>query len=212
MKIKLPVVCSFLIVMFHLVGLTGFLVPSTISVFLKLVPFHLLLMVFLLIVSHRDKSNSFWFFVAVTYLLGVIVEMVGTNTGIIFGEYTYGSTLGYKLSGTPLLIGVNWVILIYSIGTMLSMLSKSRTVIKCLGGATIMVFLDILIEPVAIAFDYWTWTGGMIPLQNYVAWFVFSFVLFLLFYRMNFEKKNSAAIIMVLTQTVFFIVLNIAVS
>lgn len=212
MRISHASVYSFLIVLFHAVGLTGFLIPGTINFFIKLVPFHLLLMVFLLIMSQQDRGKGFWLFIAITYVSGFIVEMIGTNTGAIFGRYTYGDTLGIKAAATPLLIGVNWIILVYSVGTTLSNLGKWNPLINSIIGALIMVLLDIIIEPVAIYFDYWQWHEHRIPLQNYVAWFIFSFLLLNVFYAANFEKRNRAAMFMIITQYIFFMVLNIAVS
>jgi bisanhydrobacterioruberin hydratase len=212
MRINHPSAYSFLIVLFHAVGLTGFLIPGTIDLFIKLVPFHLLLMVFLLIMSQQDRRKGFWLFVAITYVSSFIMEMIGTNTGAIFGRYTYGDTLGIKVAATPLLIGVNWIILIYSVGTMLSTLNKWKPLVNSLVGALILVLLDILIEPVAVHFDYWQWQEHQIPLQNYVAWFIFSFLLLNVYYAISFEKRSRVAIVMIATQFIFFLVLNIAVS
>jgi bisanhydrobacterioruberin hydratase len=43
--------------------------------------------------------------------------------------------------------------------------------------AGLTVAFDAVMEPVAIALGYWTWTGGAIPLRNYAAWFLISAVL-----------------------------------
>ena len=208
MKINRSSISISLIVLFHAVGLAGFLSPYS-NLFLKLVPFHLLLMAVLLVFSHPDKNKDFWIFIATFYISGFIVEMLGTNTGMIFGKYVYGKTLGLKLAETPLIIGVNWIILIYSVGiTMRGFRIRSRLK-KALLGALLLVLLDILIEPVAIRSDYWKWTELEIPFQNYVAWFIFSFLLLCFFYRFNFKKRNPAALAMIVTQFIFFIILNL---
>lgn len=59
-------ICSFIIVLFHLVGLYGFLAPGFENLFIKLVPFHLLLMLVLMIITAWDKSSDiidlpFWY-------------------------------------------------------------------------------------------------------------------------------------------------------
>ncbi|MFN2335752.1 MAG: carotenoid biosynthesis protein, partial [Bacteroidales bacterium] len=48
--------------------------------------------------------------IAVTSFL---IEAVGVNTGRIFGTYTYGKALGPALWNTPVIIGLNWFLLIY---------------------------------------------------------------------------------------------------
>lgn len=202
------IIISFLIVLFHAVGLMGFLTPSLTPLFLKLVPFHLLLMVVLLIISHYNKNKEFGLFILVTYFAGFLIEVLGVSTGLIFGSYSYGATLGLKLADVPLLIGVNWVILIYCVGNSVKYLKIRNHLVRSLIGALFLVILDILIEPVAIRFDYWSWEGMNIPFQNYVAWFVFSFCMLMFFFARKFRKNNPAAITMLVSQMLFFWVLN----
>lgn len=208
MKLNRTVVCSFLIVIFHAVGLVGFLSPSLTPVFLRLVPFHLLLMLMLLILSHHGKNNDFKLFLLVTYLAGYFIEVIGVSTGYIFGAYQYGETLGVKLADVPLMIGINWVILIYSTGVTIRYLEIQNHVVRALIGAIFLVCMDILIEPVAIRFDYWSWTDLNIPFQNYVAWFAFSFCMMLFFFARKFRKQNPAAPVLLISQLIFFIVLG----
>lgn len=201
--------CSFIIVLFHLVGLYGFLTPAFEDLFIKLVPFHLLLMLFLMILTVNDRSPDLIKFVIGIYLAGFFIEVIGVNTGQIFGNYTYGSALGIKLWSTPLLIGVNWLILVYCTGVFLRTFNlKSKWLFSALG-AGILLGIDFLIEPVAIRFDYWSWFEGIIPIQNYLGWYIFSFFLFLFFSAMNFRKENNAAIVLLFAQFGFFLALNL---
>jgi putative membrane protein len=82
------------------------------------------------------------------------------------------------------------------------------TVIKSALAATLLVVLDTCIEPVAIRFDYWHWASATIPLQNYVAWFLFSFGCFYLFYHRKIAPKNPVTLVLLLAQFLFFIALN----
>lgn len=196
-------------VLFHLVGLYGFLTPSLEALFISLVPFHLLLMLGLLIYSTNDFSKNIRIFAFIIYLAGFLIELIGVNTGLIFGNYSYGDALGFKLWNTPLLIGVNWLILVYSTGVLLESFNLKSTLVFSLIGALILLGIDFLIEPVAIHFDYWSWAGGEIPLQNYIGWYIFSFLLFFVFRGLDFNKKNKAAIVLLITQLGFFLGLNI---
>lgn len=200
-------ICSTIIILFHFVGLYGFLNPELSDFFIKLVPFHLFLMLLLLIVSGYDGSRNFLVFALVVYSAGFLVEVAGVNTGLIFGSYTYGQTLGIQLWQTPLLIGANWLILVYTTGVLISVYNLNKYV-RAFLGAAVLVGIDVLIEPVAIKYDYWNWTGGTIPLQNYMGWFVVSFAMFLFFEKMNFRKQNSSAIVLFVAQLCFFIILN----
>jgi len=200
-------ICSLIIILFHFVGLYGFLNPELNDLFIRLVPLHLLLMLSLLMISGYDGSSSFLLFALGVYAAGYLVEVAGVNTGLIFGSYTYGRTLGTRIWNTPLLIGVNWLTLVYTTGVLLSIYNLNRYLLAFLG-AIILVAIDFLIEPVAIKYDYWNWAGGVIPLQNYAGWFLVAFLMFIFFNRMNFRKQNSAAIVLFVAQLCFFMILN----
>jgi putative membrane protein len=194
--------------MFHLVGLYGFLNSDLEQLFIALVPYHLLLMLSLLAISTGDFSFNFRVFAIIVYLAGFFIEVIGVNTGLIFGSYTYGEALGFKLFSTPLLIGVNWLILVYCTGVFLEQFKIKSALIFCLIGALVLLSLDFLIEPIAIRFNYWSWAGGKIPLQNYLGWYLFSGLLLWIYRRLDFQKQNKAAIVLLFAQAGFFLVLN----
>jgi putative membrane protein len=201
--------CSMIIILFHLVGLYGFLTPAFELLFIKLVPYHLLLMLGLMVLTVNDRSMDLFKFAVGVYLAGFLIEVIGVNTGQIFGDYTYGSALGIKLWATPLLIGVNWLVLVYCTGVFLETFNlKSKWLFSALG-AGILLGIDFLIEPVAIRFDYWSWFEGIIPIQNYLGWYIFSYGLFLFFSGLNFNKKNKAAVVLLFAQLGFFLALNL---
>lgn len=202
----LPVV---LIVLFHMVGLAGFLTPALSGFFITLVPWHLLLMFIIILVSTPYSNPRFAIFFLVIYTAGFLIELLGIHTGAIFGSYSYGRTLGLKIAGTPLMIGINWVLVIYSAGMCFRKLINRRPFAGIIGGALLVTLLDSLIEPVAVRFDYWQWNSELIPVQNYIAWFVFSCLLLCFFYRMQFKKHHPAAVALFITQFIFFLVLNL---
>ena len=35
-----------------------------------------------------------------------------------------------------------------------------------------MVLFDLLMGPAAMALGYWDWAEGIVPMQNYIMWFV----------------------------------------
>jgi len=196
-----------LLIFMHAVGVIGLLSEWSV-IFLLITPFFLLLTFSLVLLNHKTFSTPFILFACIVIFASFFIEFIGVNTGKIFGNYTYGNTLGFKIGNTPLLIGILWFILIYNIGIMISSWSTS-TVLKSLLGAFYMVFIDFFIEPVAIKLGFWSWENNSIPIQNYIAWFSVSFVFFLLFYTMNFKKHNPIATIVYCTQIGFFILVNL---
>ena len=199
------------IIIFHVVGLVGFLLPDYHDFFMSFVPYHLLLMAGILIANQKEFSKTFWMGVIAIILAGIIVEMIGVATGAIFGHYTYGETLGLKIADVPLLIGVNWLILVFCVGAVLKKYFKHQRNLKSLIGAFVLMIIDVLIEPVAIKFDYWSWQDQIVPLQNFVAWFIIAFLMLRAYYELDFRKSNKVAGVLLICQIVFFIVLNVTV-
>ena len=209
MKITPVRICAFLVVLFYAVGYYGFIQPEYSGLFKKLIPFHLVLMLLLMIISHEGKNQYFWTFLLTAFTAGFVIELLGVNTGAIFGEYTYGSSLGPKFADIPLLIGVNWILVIYSTGIFVKEFGIKNHIIRALIGAFLITALDFMIEPIAIKYDYWTWNDFDVPFQNYVGWFIFSFLMLRFFYLMKFRKSNFAAIVLFIVQFAFFFALNI---
>lgn len=198
-----------LIVIFHIVGLVGFTNDPLVNLFKILVPFHLLLMLGIVLWNNTSWNKHFILFSSLILMFSFIVEMIGTNTGLIFGEYTYGKTLGIKLWNTPLMIAVNWFVLVLGVGSALSYLHLKSNFVFSAIGASILTFLDVLIEPIAIKFDYWQWNLIEVPIQNYLAWWALAFIFILIFRKLHFNKQNIVAAFLLGIQFVFFILLNL---
>lgn len=133
----------------------------------------------------------------------MFAELIGVNTGYLFGDYVYGNNLGPKIGGVPILIGINWAILVLSCGEIAG-LTKLPTFVKALLGGTLMVFLDFFMEPLAPALDFWYWSTPHAPIFNYVTWFVIAFILILLFQKKTTQTNTTLAIHIYLTQLIFF--------
>ncbi|MBK9330069.1 MAG: carotenoid biosynthesis protein [Sphingobacteriales bacterium] len=175
--------------------------------FLSLTPLNLLLTVAVLFWNHKDWSLRVAGMCLFVFLFGFFIEVAGVKTGWVFGSYFYGKTLGLKILDVPLMIGVNWMMLVYCIVVLLQPIRNSMLFATM--GAAVMTLLDILIEPVAIRLDFWHWSNEIIPLQNYVAWFLVSFLLFLCFRRLVPVLSNRIAGWVLGIQFAFFTVLNL---
>ncbi|MFD1873771.1 carotenoid biosynthesis protein [Hymenobacter bucti] len=197
-----------LVLLFHLTGFVGLAFSQDKSFYLKYTPLTLLLTAGLLLAFQPERNWSFWLFVLQTFLLGFTAEFVGVHTGAIFGSYTYGATLGPKYVEVPWLIGLNWVVVTYCAGMLTSYLPLPL-LFRVLVGAALMVGFDLCLEPVASRYDFWHWTGNVIPLRNFRDWFLLSLVLQLLFQRSTFLKRNPLVPLVYLVQLLFFFVLGL---
>ena len=198
-----------IIVLFHVVGLIGFSLSSIDLLFLNLVPWHLLLMAGVIIYSHDQVDAKFLLFFLLIFVLGYTAELIGVHTGWLFGSYGYGETLGIRLFKIPLMIGVNWFLLIYSTGVLLQRSRIKNIFIRILAGALILVILDSLIEPIAIRFDYWHWTSGSVPIKNYVCWFLVSALMLFVFELFKFKLQSKVAVALLFMEFVFFMALGL---
>ncbi len=193
----------------HIAGFIGLQLEASQSLFKALVPFHLLSCLVLLLLFQEQWNAKTLIFCVITYLVGFFIEALGVHTGLIFGQYQYGETLGWKIIDIPLVIGVNWLILIFCTGILLHEWYQNPW-LKAAIGATLIVAIDFLIEPVAIRLDFWDWTYHQIPLQNYIAWYVVAFGLLCLFFNLSFPKHNRIAVLLLICQALFFAAHNLA--
>jgi putative membrane protein len=165
----------------------------------------------IVLIFHKPYTVPFTLSILTVGIIGWTVEAIGTNTGIIFGGYTYGNSLGPKLLNTPIAMMINWMISTYLVVMVLKpiIINKWRL---AFAGASLMVLYDILLEPVAIRLFMWSWKTGTPPLQNYIAWFIISFPLIALLSRQAKNASNPLSIMLFACQMIFFAILNVMIG
>lgn len=197
---------TWIAIVIYAVGLTGFLVPELQQMVVGLTPVNILFALFLALLFHRKWDAGFVFAGILIALCGWLLEVAGVHSGLIFGSYTYGKTLGYSVLEVPLILGANWFMLVYFTRSVVSGWFKDPAVISVVAAA-MMTGFDYLLEPVAIRFDFWSWAGNQIPLQNYIAWFLASLLIHYAFLKTVKVQSNPMAGRLLFMQAVFFAVL-----
>lgn len=198
----------FLYLMFT-VGIVGHLIDQLLRLMLFLTPFTLLLTgSVVLYKSYKSSDKLFLFWMVSTYLITFTLEVIGVKTGILFGEYFYGKTLGLKLFEVPLIIGFNWVFVILG-AIRIAKLTSSNKLVVSLIAAGIAVIFDFILEPVAIKLDYWKWLGNDIPFQNYATWFFIAFFSAIIYEFFNVKTDSKISIHYLVIQFIFFLVINL---
>lgn len=206
-KNKIYLTKAILIIYFS-VGVAGLIWNYTADLFTRMIPLTLLASITVLLAFHPKWEKRHVLVFALIALLGFLIEVAGVATGIVFGEYQYHYALGFKIFGTPPIIGINWLMLIYAVYGIFEF-QQLPAWLKIFGGASLMVAYDIILEPVAIALNMWSWGGSEIPIQNYVAWFVISAVFLSIMYLTRIRVNNPISKHMFMVQMVFFMALNI---
>ncbi len=114
-------------------------------------------------------------FLVVGCVVGATAELVGTQTGVPFGPYSYGDFLGAKIAGhVPWLIPLSWYaisIVSLDLGRRLGLGRVGRIA----SVALFMVLWDVALDPAMNhAFPFWKYeVGGVffgMPLVNWGGW------------------------------------------
>lgn len=175
-----------------------------------------LIVIYLLIVQ-KKYSKPLMVWLILTYILTFILEAIGTNTGLIFGSYLYGNIFKLQLFNTPILIGLNWIIVCLGSLAIAQRLQTYifkkpiseiyKNIFLTLSAASIATIFDFFLEPVAIKYEYWNWQNSVIPISNYVTWFIISGFFSLIYLLLKIKINLKWALIWFTIQFIFMIIL-----
>lgn len=200
----------FIALLVHIAGAIGIAYFNR-SFFLQLTPVNLFLMFMLLVWNEKKHTKAWSIFLVIAFFIGLITEIIGVNTALLFGHYAYGNLLGPKVAGVPLLIGINWFCIVYcSLDTIMFLFPSvhQKPLLASLFAAILATLFDWIMEPVAMAMEYWQWQQGIIPVYNYVCWFLIAWLISWLYFRIRKNAQNRFARILILVQVVFFLFLR----
>jgi len=195
------------LVIFYGVGIVGLLMPITRGLFIKLIPIALLLSMAVVLRYHKHNYSLTTIVVFILiYLFSFIIEAIGVHTGVIFGHYYYGNGLGIKVFETPLIIGLNWLLLVY---TTASVIDRFMLVwpLSIFLASSCMVVYDVVLEKIAPLLDMWYWFDGVIPNQNFLSWFVLAVIFHSSLKLFRIRTANRLAPVVLICQFLFFLIL-----
>jgi bisanhydrobacterioruberin hydratase len=213
-----------LAILFHVSGFIGIAYTPYKNWFIANTPLNLGLMALLLIWVQPKKNMAFFLFAGICFLVGMSTEMIGTNTGKLFGNYKYTNVMGTGLNNVPFLIGVNWFVVVFCSCNITHALNNwiedkylQRGVIInptlqkfsfVFDAALLATLYDVALEPIAINLNFWQWQGNTVPFFNYACWFVISAVLAWVYKLFSNIAHNQFAIHLFIIQYLFFIALQ----
>ncbi len=136
---------------------------------------------FLLYLRTLGWQSSVFFLIWGSFV-GMMAELIGTGTGLPFGEYAYTAFLDPKIMGhVPYLIPLSWyAISVISLDFAVRLdLSRGQ---RMAVAALFMVLWDVALDPaMGAGFPVWDWkTEGFfygMPALNWIGWFVTSLVI-----------------------------------
>ncbi|MEZ7883693.1 MAG: carotenoid biosynthesis protein [Bacteroidales bacterium] len=196
------------IVRFYCIGLLLFAIPYTRELFYILNPFNFILATAVIFWKHNQSRVKLAIFFAIIGISSFVIESIGVNTGKIFGEYEYLHSLGPELFNTPIVISLNWFMLVYITAGFSDRLVNGH-IPKIVVGALIMTGYDLIVELTAPAMGMWIFNGGTPPLQNYLAWLILSIIFHAIFRLFKIESEKKLSEMLYLTQLVFLLLVYI---
>jgi bisanhydrobacterioruberin hydratase len=192
-------------IIFYFVGVMGIHLINSRQFFIGLIPYVLLMSFSVILLFHENEVNKNTILVFISiYCLSFIVEVIGVKTRLIFGNYHYGNGLGIKLLNTPLMIGINWVMLVYCASSLIERF-KIHPVFKVISSGFIMLIYDVIVEHIAPRIDMWYWENNSVPIQNYIAWFLIAVGFQTLIRTLGIKIQNQIAGTIFICQALFFL-------
>lgn len=197
-----------LFLIIYLVGLLLFFLPFTRDLFIAATPFNLVLVAVAIFYYHKGWNAKTMVLLSVIFVLSILIENIGVATGKLFGVYTYGIGLGVKVVHVPVLIGLNWIILVYGSNGLVSKFT-SNSFLKIVGASVAMVLYDGLLEIAAPAMKMWEFTPIRPPFENYLVWFIMAIVfqIGIEVFKVNTDNKPARALFVI--QLLFFLFITI---
>ena len=191
----------YFLILVYVSGAIGYLFKP--AFFSPFTPFTLLFTCFVFLL-HQPLTNLKYVisFLALA-VIGFASEVIGVKTGYVFGNYYYGSALGYKILEVPVVISLNWALLI-NLGVLSASYITTKPIMLATLSALIITSLDYLIEQVASGMEYWYFLENIAGLQNYLACFGISFFASLLFQKQLIKGDKKIALFFLSLQVFFF--------
>lgn len=234
MKIKDPIfvkskknIAIVIALLFYSFFAIGILFSSNNIWFLQHSNISILVMLFLLIFTQPGVEKFFFLFIIIASVIAFFANVATLNLSFLFNNKTYGNSMGPKLLGSPILIGLHWFIIVYCCGSILHYVNswsqkklikygkleeisiQAKSISLIVDAGLLAIFFDYIIEPAAQKLNWWQWENNMIPYFNYSYWFFISCLLLLILNQLNFNKLNPFALHLFIIQLLFFITLRI---
>lgn len=122
-------------------------------------------------------------------LFALFIETVGILTGFPYSSFYYLDSLGIKIfSTTPIVLLLTFSPLVFGAIYYATKISNKKSLIF-IYSVLFLVILDLILDPVAVALNYWVWVNDgiyySVPFQNYLGWIFSSSIVVAIYYYFN---------------------------
>jgi len=194
-----------------LINISGFfgVLSDQKDFFLSTSPFAILISFILLLLNYNHRQKGFATALISIITIGFLVEFLGVNYDLFFGSYEYGNNLGYKIGGVPIIMSINWLVLIFLTGSFTEKIIPNSLPLKVIFASLLMVFIDIFLEICAPKLDYWKFNEEIVPMSNYNSWFIISAICLYIYFRLIKDKEYKLSTNMLVIHLAFFGLLSV---
>ena len=194
-----------------LINISGFfgVLSDQKDFFLSTSPFAILISFILLLLNYNTRQKGFATALISIITIGFLVEFLGVNYDLFFGSYEYGNNLGYKIGGVPIIMSINWLVLIFLTGSFTEKIIPNSLPLKVIFASLLMVFIDIFLEICAPKLDYWKFNEEIVPMSNYNSWFIISAICLYIYFRSIKDKEYKLSTNMLVIHLAFFGLLSV---
>ena len=102
-------------------------------------------------------------------------------------------------------MGINWLNLSLASFGIISFFTEKKFLLILLS-SLLMVFIDYIIEPIAINLDFWSWQNVSVPIHNYFGWFFGAIIAQMLIVFSKHKLNFKIAIGVLGSQLIFFFI------
>jgi len=195
---------TFIIIYF--VGLVIYFIPLTRNLFILITPYTLVLVTVVIFSYHKEWNIKTITVLLSIFILSIVIEIIGVATGKLFGVYEYGEGLGVKIADVPVVVGLNWIFLVYASNGIISKYT-SKNILIIVGAASLMVVYDIVLEKAAPLMDLWVFSENSPPVNNYVMWFLLALLFNAALQTFKVNTTNTPARWLFFIQLIFFVII-----
>jgi len=148
--------------------------------------------------AHRGPRWALTF-VIVSAGISFAAEAVGVRTGVLFGDYSYSSSLGSQVLDVPVVVPLAWSMMAYPMFLAARRLTRRFTAVI---GAIGLAGWDVFLDPQMVADGRWHWSDpspslpgiDTVPLTNLAGWLGVAFVMMLVLCATLPRDRGSEAV------------------
>ncbi|MFK7798856.1 MAG: carotenoid biosynthesis protein [Aureispira sp.] len=150
-----PVPAVIVLMIVYMASLIGFTTPHQQAWYLYYTPYFLLLNLVILLLYQRQWNRYAGFFGGIVLITTALVEGVAVYTNTLYGNYSFGASLGYPIAGVPIILPIYWLIIIGSTAILTAKVVPKSSVGRILIGTGLTLTLTITIQQVANRLNFW---------------------------------------------------------